>query len=284
MVRISEQKQDFLTADAIDKYHEDNQESDYREYLGASMLGAGCKRAVYYSFRWFGMKRFPGRILRLFDRGREAEEKLTLHMRNIGIKVEDLDPKTGQQFAYKRFNGHIGGHADGFVTGLLEDPADRYVIDYKTANDSNFKQVLKHGLKQTFYKYYVQITMYMKWSGVHKGVFLFLNKNNDELYQERITYSDQDATALENGGKYLVTTTEIPPKISKYPDHYVCKMCDHYETCHFEQKPPKNCRTCIWSRPITLEGVTPNWECSKYSKQLSKEQQLQGCNSWEEIK
>jgi len=57
------------TVDAIYKNWELNQGDFRRAHLGASLVGHSCTRFLFYSYRWVAPPRFPGRMLRLFDRG-----------------------------------------------------------------------------------------------------------------------------------------------------------------------------------------------------------------------
>ena len=51
------------------------------------MIGRPCDREIWYGFRWFKKPEFPGRMLRLFERGHKEEFRFVKYLRRIGIRV-----------------------------------------------------------------------------------------------------------------------------------------------------------------------------------------------------
>ena len=99
------------------------QSTDWRRaHLGASMIGRPCLRQLWYNFRWWTAPNFPGRVLRLFERGHREEPWLADDMRAAGLTVETEDPETGDQFRCSWAGGHFGGSGDGKVLGVPESP------------------------------------------------------------------------------------------------------------------------------------------------------------------
>ncbi len=66
----------------------------------------------------------------------------------------------------------LSGEMDGVVTTLK---GHRYVLDFKTINDANFKKTLEIGLK-----YRVQLNTYLGCSGIKTGYIIYENKNNQD--------------------------------------------------------------------------------------------------------
>lgn len=60
-----------------------------RGHLGASQIGNRCFRAAWYSFRWAYQEAHTGRMLRLFRRGHEEEDRIYRWMRAAGFEVRD---------------------------------------------------------------------------------------------------------------------------------------------------------------------------------------------------
>ena len=61
-------------AEAIYEQYEKREATEKaRTYLGASIIGKECSRALWYDFRWASREKFDGRMLRLFQTGHLAE-------------------------------------------------------------------------------------------------------------------------------------------------------------------------------------------------------------------
>ena len=100
------------TVSAIYAAYEAASDSGWREHLGASLIGAGYERAVWYAFRWATRARHTGRLLRLFETGNLAEARFVADLRRIGATVLDLDPETGRRWRLRDASGHLGGSMD----------------------------------------------------------------------------------------------------------------------------------------------------------------------------
>jgi len=60
-----------------------------RSHLGASAIGNRCARQAWYGFRWVYQEQHTGRILRLFNRGHEEEDRFNRWLRMAGVEVQD---------------------------------------------------------------------------------------------------------------------------------------------------------------------------------------------------
>ena len=72
----------------------------------------------------------------------------------------------------------------------------------------------------------------------------------------------------------------VPPsdRVSSNEEFYQCKWCNHSDACYGEKLPNVNCRTCCHSEP-SKNGNKGKWECLKFNKFLTLEEQLEGCES-----
>src|SRR6476661_7858189 len=71
---------------------------DPRTHLGASIIGHDCKAYAWNTFRWLRFEEFSGRMLRLFNRGHEEEQRFVRWLVGAGFTVYETDPNTGKQF------------------------------------------------------------------------------------------------------------------------------------------------------------------------------------------
>ena len=111
------------TVTAIYAAYEAAADAGYRAHLGASLIGAECERAIWYTFRWATRARHTGRLLRLFETGHLAEARFVADLRRIGVTVLDVDPATGRQWNLRDAGGHFGGSMDAVAKGFPEAPA-----------------------------------------------------------------------------------------------------------------------------------------------------------------
>lgn len=276
------------TLNQIWKFWESEADNGFREHLGASIIGRPCSRSIWYSFRWTTISSFPGRILRLFDRGQREEHVMTRELRGIGCHVEEIDKRTitpenpeGDQFRISAHGGHFGGSCDGLIfSGVPEAPKSVHVAEYKTHNEKSFKALVKAGVEESKPEHYAQMIVYMGGFEYDRALYVAVNKNTDELYIERVRFDRKKYDSFMERANMIIATDTPPPRISDDPGWYQCKFCDHSSVCHdgraLKMAPP-TCRTCIHSTP-ELDG-DKRWSCSFHNVDLNKDQQLAGCQA-----
>lgn len=281
MVKLPKPPEDSKTVEQIYKSYERQAEKHPRKYLGASAIGKPCERALWYDFRHCGVPgRFNGRVLRLFQTGHLEEPRLVMDLRNIGCEVHEKDPETGEQFGFKAFGGHFGGHMDGCARGIPEAPKTWHVVEFKTASEKRFDEMKRKGLKEAAPEYYAQVMVYMKLSGMRRAIIIIKNKNTDHLYSERIPYDKDEAEAIMERARRIIFSKRPPPKISDNPDHPVCTYCGLNQLCHGANPPDPavpsivSCRNCVHSTP-TEWGA---WNCERHRKKLSIQEQQAACD------
>lgn len=57
-------------------------------------------------------------------------------------------------------------------------------------------------------------------------------------------------------------------------------MCKFYSICHLAETPKRNCRTCLFSRPIS----NGKWTCDFHNNELTHDMQIKGCEDYKENK
>lgn len=254
-----------------------NRDKGRRAHLGASLLGRECRRALWYTFRWATDLMHEGRILRLFDRGQREEECFAADLRAAGVTVHTVDPATGEQFRFSDVGGHVGGSMDGAVVGLLEKPTTWHVWEAKTHGDKSYADLVKSGVEKSKPEHYSQMQLYMHWSGMTRAFYMAVNKNDDQIYTERVRYDEKHVSTLLKKAADIVTAPKPLERISEKPDWYVCKFCDHRATCHQGKPAAVSCRTCAHATP-EMDGKG-TWSCAHHGMALSADAQRAGCAS-----
>ena len=260
--------QDSETVQAIYAHWKQRGESEKpRRYLGGSEIGKECERQLWYGFRRCTKPNFDGRLYRLFNRGHREEETFVAELKGIGCEVHEVDPTTGKQFEVVDVMGHFKGHADGVALGLPEAPKTWHLLEMKTASAKSFAKTKRDGCEKDKPQHFAQMQVYMHLLGLKRALYIVVNKDNDELYSERIRYDAKRAQALIDKARRIITSTTAPERISDRPDAFACKFCDARELCHGTSEvavnvPELDCRQCVHATPV--EGG--KWSCKLHGE------------------
>ena len=260
------------TRDAIFAAYEADTSDGFRSHLGASLIGKECERALWYDFRWTTKAKFPGRVLRLFETGHLAEARLVQNLRRTGATVLEVDPETGRQFRVQAHGGHFGGSLDGVALNLLEAPKTWHVLEFKTHSAKSFADLATKHVRQSKPQHFAQMQIYMSLTGLTRALYVAVNKDNDDLYIERVELDTAVSTRLLEKAQRVIFAATPLPRISEDPSWYQCRLCDHADVCHGKQAAEINCRTCLHASPI--DG---GWHCARHNKSLTEVNQRTAC-------
>lgn len=249
----------------IYKYHESKNGDWRRAHLGCSVLGGKCDRAIWYGFRWVKKSSFDGRMLRLFETGQLAEDRLVAELQGIGIEVSERQK-------WVNLAAHISGSIDGLGLGF-EESKKIHLLEFKTHNAKSFALLKKEGVQKSKPQHYCQMQLYMGGLFIERAYYIAVNKDTDEIYAERVKFNKQDFEALIERGNSIINSINPPQGISDNPAWYECKFCDYKEICFESTKPEVNCRTCCHSTPCK-DG---KWTCDRDNGIIDIEFQKEGC-------
>jgi hypothetical protein len=260
----------------IDKAHEQIPDRP-RYHLGCSLLGHGCDRWLWLSFRWAVAESFSGRMLRLFRRGAEEEPRVVSDLRMIGVKVETH--RAGRQIGVS-FGSFVSGSLDGIVSDVPGGGSAPHVLEIKTHGDKSFAELTKKGVQKAKPLHYTQMQTYMLGTGLTRALYAAVNKNDDTYYFERVEYDKAHAERAVARGQRIALDERMPEPLSHDPTWYQCKMCPAHGLCHEKaQSPRKHCRNCFHATP-TAEG---EWLCEQWNKkEIPNSFQPVGCEHWVE--
>lgn len=243
-----------------------------RGYNGMSSIGENCVRKLQYNmYMASGEEQISRRIKRLFNEGHLFEDKLA-------ALFEDIDlPIIGRQNNYTDENEMWFGHNDGEV---LYD-GRYYLLEMKTHNDKNFKDVKKQGVKKGKPTHYGQMMMYMGYGKYDYGVYIAYNKNDSDLDFQLIKFDQADFNKAVRRSVDVIASDVLFPRIgNNTASWFECKMCNHRAVCFGNEAPAKNCRTCHWVEPSNGN----KWACTYGRTEigdvpLSLEEQKAGCDN-----
>lgn len=233
----------------------EHQKQAPRRYIGASRLGEECERMLGYEFHLTPKdpdKHFKGKIIRVFDRGHDTEERMIAYLRTMGLTLVTAKPdgrQIGFGIAWSEERGcyAISGHCDGVITAVppemtyqlgLSAPA---LWECKALSNKSWSDTKRKGVKVSKPLYYVQMQLYMAYLELaeHPGLFTALNGDTGEVYAELVPFDRQAAQAASDRGARVVQSRspEELPRISNDPTNFRCKWCSYLETCHRAAQP-----------------------------------------------
>ena len=116
---------------------------NYRQYLGASSIGAECLRKV--QFDWMCDPQFPARIKDIFERGHFFEAVSRQHLIAAGFEFI-ADEKA---LSFEAADGFFRGHADGKITAGPELPGIVFpcLWEHKAVKAKGWRSIERDGLK-----------------------------------------------------------------------------------------------------------------------------------------
>jgi len=256
------------TVQAIYDYHKKvGDSSDSRGYLGASIIGHHCERYLWYVFRGAAREEFDGRMYRLLETGDLAEPRFVTELRAIGCTVHDVDPTTGEQFEVSALGGLFSGHMDGCAIGIPEAPKTWHVLEFKTHNDKSFKKLEADGVEKSKPMHYAQMQIYMHLTGMKRALYLAMNKNDDQLYSERVKYDKHKAEDLMAKAERIIKADSPAERISDRQDWWQCRHCSAHELCFPTGNTPiyntacQSCRQCCRSTPVVDGAGAGQFSC-----------------------
>lgn len=255
----------------IDEYHQ-KQTEPFRPHMGASQLGHECERYIWLSFRWAVKENVSGRIKRIFRRGNNEEAIVVSDLRSIGIDVQN----TGKNQSRVLLGGHVSGSVDGIIRGgMLGAEKTPHILEIKTTSQKGYDALVKDGVKKAKFQHFVQMQVYMHGMQLTRALYVAVNKNDDNLYTERVEYHKETAENYINKGLFLSTNEEMPKVISQDPSFFICKMCGMNDFCHKSKMTKQvNCRTCAFSTP-KKDGT---YYCERWEDKIPYDAQITGCN------
>ncbi|RWO08209.1 oxidoreductase [Mesorhizobium sp.] len=236
----------------------------------AGDIGVECDRAIWLAFRRSSRpETIDWKKRRIFERGNIEEERLLDLVRLIGCDV------WGEQDKVRAAGGHLRGKIDGRTIGLPEAAKTEHIIECKSSKEEYFKKVKKEGVKLGKPEHYATFQFYMHGLGIDRVLYMMTNKNDEDLHLERVNYDIEFAIRAVARIERIIQMPEPPVRLCTKRDDFRGRFCRQAEVCWQELWPRVHCRTCMHSTPV-MDG-NAGWDCARWSKPLSLEEQDAGC-------
>ena len=231
-------------------------ELSHKERLNTGMHPSSaayeCKKRLWLDFRNTKQEKFSGRKLRLFETGHVYESRIISYINNLP-HCEVVDSQKRVQ------EGIIRGNIDGIV--LVS--GNKYLLEIKTSAQKYFVKLPKVGVKEAFIKHYIQMQIYMHLLGLKKAIYICVNKNTDEIYEEVLDFDEAQAKMYIHRIREIAHLDTVPDKISENPAYFLCKQCPYQKFCHEGEQITPTCRGC---KNFSLKDDTAH--CSSFEKAI----------------
>lgn len=204
-----------------------------RTYLGASAVGDECKRKSAFFLHGYPREReFPPHLLRVFQMGHDCEDQVAKHLCYARFDLRIAD-QHGEQFGFVVAGKKFAGHIDGVILSGPVDLPYPALWENKALKHSNFLILKRGGLKKFSTKYFLQIQLYMAYMGLGVCLLTAINRDNGEMYVERINFDAREAQVASDEAVKIIKSQnpfEVPRCTSDRTD-YRCRFCDYPIKC-----------------------------------------------------
>ena len=256
-----------------------------RGYLGCSALGDPCERKLWYGFRWCTEPRIPAKGLKAIEDGHRGEQLQIIRLRMVeGLTLYTHDPNTRKQFGVEDVAGHVRGHLDGAIRGLLQAPKSWHVWEAKVVNEKKQHKLAllaaEHGEKAALAHwdgvYYAQAVLYMEYTGMTRHYLTVASPGGRETIGVRTNADPAEAAKLRAKASRIVAAPAPLSRVSDNDDYYWCNWCDHRGVCREQRLPPPTCRSCCHATP-EMDG-DGRWSCARHGRDVTAAEQFNGCD------
>ena len=179
---------------------------------------------------------FSARVRRIFARGHDAEDRITVWLQRAGFLLETRDPMTGEQFEVQFHANRCRGHVDGILTlwrGIGPSPIPMPALwECKCLGHKYFMAAKRDHIRKSHPKYYSQMQLYMHGLHLERGIITCMDADSCEFYHELVEYDQAHAELMLARAKRIIEACdhgELLPRCETSPQR--CKMCRWRELC-----------------------------------------------------
>jgi hypothetical protein len=203
-----------------------------RMYLGASIAGDECARAIQYA--WWTVPDLPARVKLIFDRGHAHEALARTQLLQAGFLFA-----SPEALEFVALDGYLQGHADGVITSGPAMPgvslAFPCIWEAKCLNAKNWRAVNKDGFAKTFPRYATQVALYQHFlDKPNPALITCVNADSCQVLHFTLPFDAQRARATVERIEAIVAATrtgELLPRFTNNPKDWRCGICCHRERC-----------------------------------------------------
>jgi len=203
---------------------------NFRQYLGASSIGAECLRRIQYD--WMCDPQFPARTRDTFQRGHFFEDLSRQHLIAAGFRFASK-----VRLKFETAGGLFRGHADGILVSGPQLPGLIYpaLWEHKALQAKSWRAIERDGLSGLYEVYAAQVAIYQAYLGcTNPALFTVLNCDNCERLNFLVPFDVQLAQATSDRAVAVIEATragELLMRVTEDPEDWRCRMCSHRNRC-----------------------------------------------------
>lgn len=193
-----------------------------------------CPRYWYHAFDGvvFESTNTPFSVANMSN-GSLSHDRIQDALLKSGIAKRFTDEKTGEdttEFKIISNDPPIYGYGDG----IIEWNGEEIVIEIKTASNESFEYIKKSNKAKTYH--IAQLLIYMKILKMGKGLVIYENKNNHELFIVPISVNDHYRQWIDTTFDWMRTVKkawqdkQLPQKNYR-ANSKICKGCPIQQAC-----------------------------------------------------
>ncbi len=178
----------------------------------------GCWRKKYLEIKEIYKEEFSEDLLRLFNIGNVIHHEITKEL----IKKE----RNGFHLVASEVDIPPQKYFSGRIDNVISIKGKNFIVDVKSAGDWTIKNVRD---KRTCDENYMnQVLLYMYFTGIHKGILLFVGKTKGKIEEIEVEYDEERAKELvkevEDFFHNYVEKNIEPPRCDGR--QWGCECCD----------------------------------------------------------
>jgi len=203
-----------MIKEKIEKFYNEKRKDPDRVSFYVSDAGK-CPRALWFAFKKFPKKEKDPRVIRILENGDYTHMRIMSSLFSMGlVKAVELSLE----------NELIKGRCDGVIV-INNEP---YVLEIKSINSFAFKK-----LESPKAEHLKQLMLYLHYFKINKGIFLYENKDSQELKEFVVNYNPDIAESVIKEFRILkhMIENDILPPIPLRIEEWECRFCDYREEC-----------------------------------------------------
>lgn len=203
-----------MIKEKIDEFYGARQKNKEKTAFWISDAGK-CPRQIWFSCKGYPKKPAEARVQRIFEHGNHTHMRIMSVLFSLGLVTACEVEIPSNEF--------IHGRADAIIS--LD--GEIYVIEIKSISSFKFK---KDEVDSDHVK---QLQLYLHFFKIRKGIFIYENKDTQELRELIVEYDEKLANQLLNSFSQLkekVEKNEIPA-IPSDLEKWRCEYCDYLGAC-----------------------------------------------------
>jgi hypothetical protein len=152
---------------------------------------------------------------------------------------------------------------DAVAIGFPEAPRAWHVCEFKTHSEKSFLSLKRDGVAKAKPQHWAQMQTYMHLAGLERAFYLAVNKNTDELYQERLHYDAEAALRIMAKAERIIAANRPPARITPPVMRARCLSGIAVPACM--PRPPMTVPGIARGTTISLAGATKRLVASRTS-------------------